>query len=620
MLKLRKMHLLIAMLLISSLVLAACPAPAPAPADSGDAAEEPAEEAMEEEADEEDMDEEAMDDDGEIAREDTIYWDASARVEDPELWNPFVPGDKRSRGYHQVMSEPLFILNYETGTIDPWLGTAMVGNETMDVWTMSLREGVTWSDGEAFNADDVAFTINMLKENAPELHNSSQVDQWIDSVAVVDDLTLEFTLTDPNPRFLLDFFSVKIWGGINIVPQHIWEGQDPLTFKFYDAEQGWPVATGPYTLEYATETEWSYVLRDSWWGAETGFQDGMPAPERMIWTAYGPEETRTAVAADGEMDSLQDITLGAFQALQAKTGDAFAAWHDGAPYAWLDPCSRTFELNLAIEPWSIPEMRWALNSYIDRDQIIEIAYENTTIKSEHFFVAYPPLNAYVDLLRDNENFQRMQTTDVAAGDALLEGQGYAKNGDGYWERDGEVLSLQITTHEAFIEKQRIAQVLVEQFQAAGIDAVHLNEAGSIWGDNHAMGTFDSRMGWQTCGSINEPWASMDTMSTRHLVPVGERASGNRWRWSGENADAYSALVEEMGTLSLDDPRVGELFVEAMGYWLEDLPVIPISQARKLIPFDTTYWTGWPTAEDNYMHPPNWWQSVHMMIHELEPAE
>ena len=602
----KKLHLLIGLLLISALVLTACPAPAPAGDSGGDAAAEDAGDNGDAAAEE--------DAGGEITREETVYLDADARAEDPEMWNLFVPGDKRSRGHHQAISEPLFILNYESGEIEPWLGTEMVANDTLDEWTLSLREGVTWSDGEAFNAEDVVFTINMLKENAPELHNSPQVDQWIDSVEMVDDLTVVFTLTDPNPRFLLDHFSVKIWGGINIAPEHIWAGEDPLTFKFYP-----PVGTGAYLFESATESEWTYVRNDDWWGATSGWMD-LPAPRRLVWTAYGPEETRTQVAADGEMDSLQDITLGAFQALQAKTDNAFAAWVDGAPYAWLDPCSRTFEMNLADGHWADAEMRWAINYYIDRDQIIDIAYENTTIKSEHFFVAYPPLNRYVDMVRDNELFAEMQTTDPAKGDALLEGQGWAKNDDGMWEKDGEVLEMQITTHESYIEKQRIAQVLVEQFQANGINAIHLNEAGGAWGDNHAMGTFDTRMGWQTCGSINEPWASMDTMSTRHLTPVGERASSNRWRWSGENADAYSALVEEMGTLPLDDPKVDELFAEAMGYWLEDLPVIPISQARKLIPFDETYWTNWPTAENNYMHPANWWQSVHKMIHEIQPAE
>lgn len=600
---------LVAILVITSMVLAACPAggttaPAAEEAASGEeAAPAAGEEAAAEPAD------------AEITRAETVYFDGTDRVPDPELWNPFVPGNKLSRGHHQAVLEPLFILNYESGEMEPWVGVSFEPNDTLDVWTLTLREGVEWSDGEAFNADDVVFTINMLLENAPELRGSAEMAQWLEGVEKIDDLTVQFNLKEPNPRFVLDHFAVKIWGSsVNIVPEHIWAGEDPLTFKYFP-----PIGSGGYVLEDATETEWSYIRNDDWWGVKTGFRD-MPAPKRLVWTAFGPEETRTAVAADGEMDSLQDITLGAFQALQAKTDNSFITWIDGPPYAWLDPCARSFEMNLAEGYWADKDMRWALNYFIDRDEIIDIAYENTTIKSEHFFVAYPPLNAYVDLIRDNELFQEMQKNDPAKGNAILESKGWEKNSDGFWEKDGEVLSMQITTHEAFIEKQRIAQVMVEQFIRNGINAVHLNEAGSTWGDNFDMGNFDTRMGWQTCGSINEPWNSMDTMSTRHLEPVGERASRNQWRWSGENAEAYSALVEEMGTLPLGDPRIEELFVEAMGYWLEDLPVIPISQARKLLPFDTTYWTNWPTAENNYLHPANWWQSVHIILNEIEPAQ
>ncbi len=65
--------------------------------------------------------------------------------------------------------------------------------------------------------------------------------------------------------------------------------------------------------------------------------------------------------------------------------------------AWVpDPCSRTFMVNHEVEPWGDAEMRWALNYAIDRDQIVQIAYEGTTLKSRHFFPAYPPLDAYVD--------------------------------------------------------------------------------------------------------------------------------------------------------------------------------------------------------------------------------
>src|SRR5256885_14523537 len=81
----------------------------------------------------------------------------SGRNLTPDIWNPFLPGIQRSQGFHQAILEPLFILNYETGQITGWTGLSMVANDTQDVWTLTLRPGVTWSDGVAFSADDVVF-------------------------------------------------------------------------------------------------------------------------------------------------------------------------------------------------------------------------------------------------------------------------------------------------------------------------------------------------------------------------------------------------------------------------------------------------------------------------------
>lgn len=140
---------------------------------------------------------------------------------------------------------------------------------------------------------------------------------------------------------------------------------------------------------------------------------------------------------------------------------SFVAWHDGPPTAWLDPCLRTFELNLEHEPWNDKEMRWALNYYIDRAEIVEIAYENTAILADHIFVAYPPLLRYVDLARDADLYERYPLGDYnpEVADATLESKGYVRNADEFWEKDGEVLSILITTHEGPIELQRIAQVM-----------------------------------------------------------------------------------------------------------------------------------------------------------------
>jgi peptide/nickel transport system substrate-binding protein len=612
----RKPSYLLALLAIFSLLITQC---APAAPTTEPAATQPPAEATEPPAEATEPPAEATQpaeggDYTQAAREETVIFDIDGgRVANPENWNPYVPTGRRDHGFHQVVMEPLFILNYETGDIEPWLGESFTANDTQDVWTLKLRDGVKWSDGEAFNADDVVFSIQLLIDNAPTLNDSAAMKDWVASVSKVDDLTVEFQLTRPNPRFQLDYFSVRIWGGVNIVPEHIWNGQDPESFTYYDPAQGWPVFTGPYKLASVSESEFTYVRDDNWWGAASGFKE-LPQPKKLVWVWYGPEETRAAAMADNQLDSLMDITLGALQALQARNPNVIAHFNQ-PPYAWVpDPCSRTFEMNLTKEPWNHKEMRWALNYALDREQIVAIAYEGSTFPSRHFFPAYPPLDRYVDLAEAAGLYDQypLLTHDPAKAKELIEGLGYTMNGD-YYEKDGQQLTLEIATHEAFIEKQRIAQVLVEEFQAVGINASTHNEAGATWEDNFNRGNFDTRMGWQTCGSVNEPWNSLDTMNVKWLMPVGERADRDQWRWSGDAAERYGAIVDEMGSLPLGDAKLDDLFVQAMTIWMDELPVIPITQAKKIIPFNSTYWTGWPTAENNYIHPPTWWQGNTLVI-------
>ena len=547
----------------------------------------------------------------------TVIFDLPNRVLNPDLWNPLVHGAHHDQGFHQAMIEPLFMLNLESGEIEPWLGTAMTSNEAMDVWTLQLRPGVRWSDGVPFTAADIVFTVELLLENAPALRFSAALDQWIERVEEVDPLTVQFFLKEPNPRFQLDHWSVKLFHSTYIVPKHIWEGQDPVTFKNYDPEKGWPVFTGPYLLERFTDREFVYKRHDNWWGAEAGWKP-LPEPERLVWIWYGPEETRTAAAADNQLDCLRDISLGAFQALGYRNPEVFA-WYDHPPYAWIDPCPRALEFNHTVPPWDDKEMRWAINYALDREMIVTVAYEGTTRPANHFFPAYESLDKRVRLLEERGLYDRypVMKHDPEKTRQILEKKGYRLNRRGYFEKDGRTLSFAITTHEAFTEKQRIARVIVEQLQAVGIDASHRNEAGGTWTHNQQFGKFDVQVGWWSCGSVNEPWNSMDTFHAQWVVPAGERAQYNWWRW--DNLE-YSALVAEMGMLPLNDPGIDPLFVEAMEIWLDELPIIPLTQARQLVPFNPTYWEGWPKAEDPYIHPGVWWQSTHAILHRLHRSE
>jgi len=553
-----------------------------------------------------------------VPREDTVIFDIDdAAVPNPTNFNQFVPGTNRNQGAHQALWEPLFILNYETGKIQPWLGTEFTPNATQDVWTLKLRDGVKWSDGVAFSADDVVFTVQMLLDDKTQtLGNAANMQNWIKALKKVDDKTVEFDLKAPNPRFQLDYFSVRIWGDFNIMPKHIWEGQDPFKFTFYDQAKGWPIGTGPYKLTSASPTQFVWDRDDNWWGAKAGFHD-LPEPKRLIWVIAASEDQKALLMSNHQLDSAMNVTLGAFQAIKAKNPNVIA-WKKDLPYAWADPCPRQLAFNTEVAPWSDANLRKAVSLIIDRDKMIKIAYEGTTTPSSTMFVQYGGMQPYIDaIVKAGMGIDSKGHPDE--GKKLIEAAGYKLNGSNIYEKDGKTLSVNILVETSTIEYVRSNNEIVEELRAAGIDATSQPLTGATITQARQTGKFEAMWNWEQCGSVNEPWKSLDTLSVRFYKPIGQLASANYWRWNTDGAKAYSKIVEQIGTMPLGDPKVVDLVVQAYKYVYDETVVIPLAQAEKLVPFDTTYWTNWPSAENNYNHPATWWNSTHQIILNLKKA-
>ena len=553
-----------------------------------------------------------------VPREDTVIFDAYGKMANPRNFNWMVPGTSRSQGMHQTVWEPLFILNYETTQIEPFLGRSFTSNDNMDIWTLKIRKDVTWADGEVFDADDIIFTIDtLLKDGTKTLAEAANMQQWIADIKKIDDSTVQFDLKSPNPRFQLDYFSVRVWGNVVILPEHIWKDKDPFTFDFYDPSKGWPFGTGPYQLVSANENEFVYDRRDDWWGAKADFQD-LPVPKRLIWIVTGVEENRSLLVADSQLDSVGGITLGAFEAIQAINRNVIA-WKNRMPFVWLDPCPRQMSLNHTIEPWNSPDMRKALSLIIDRQQIVEIAYEGTSIPSKTIFVEYAGMEPYISVIK---NLWIDSTADVKSGQMLIETNGWRINADGFYQKNGKLLSINIQTHEAGIELRRVADVIVEQLRIAGVHATTRAIAGSTWNDNKAFGNFEAVIDWDACGSVNEPWITMNRYTTQFYRTIDERVPSlnNFVRWTGPKAETYSQIVSQIGILPLGDPTIDPLFAEAMEIYMSEQVTIPLTQAVQLVPFDTTYWVGWPTARNNFIQPATWWMSAHRIIHHMRKAK
>ena len=124
---------------------------------------------------------------------------------------------------------------------EPWLAETAVPNDDFTQWTVTLRPNITWHDGEALTADDVAFTFEYYKASGlPGRYAHHTFDQPpFDHAEVIDELTVTLFFAAPVPTF------THLPGGdLPIIPQHIWETiENPRT-----ATEMLPIGSGPYKL------------------------------------------------------------------------------------------------------------------------------------------------------------------------------------------------------------------------------------------------------------------------------------------------------------------------------------------------------------------------------------
>ncbi len=209
---------------------------------------------------------------------------------DPTL-NPWTPGAViESNLINTILFEQLTRYDKEDLSPAPALAVSWEAAEDSLSWTFNLREGVLWSDGEPFTADDVAFTFNegvLVKEYGA---NNSSVFSPVDSVEVVDDLTVRFNLNEP-------FSALPIYLAYyaGILPEHVLgEAENPLTVASFNKSS--PVVTGPYKVrEFVPGAYVHLEPNENYWG-------GTPSLGGIVFRIVADVNTQVAQLMSGELD------------------------------------------------------------------------------------------------------------------------------------------------------------------------------------------------------------------------------------------------------------------------------------------------------------------------------
>ena len=121
-------------------------------------------------------------------------------------------------------------------------------NADFSEMTVNLRDGIYWSDGEQFTADDVVFTVE-TQMDTPGMTWSGQFSTQVESVDAADDQTVHFVLQAPNSRFH-SIFSVR-WNGAWIMPEHIFSGVEDVISRTTSPIRS---ASGPTCCTASTRT------------------------------------------------------------------------------------------------------------------------------------------------------------------------------------------------------------------------------------------------------------------------------------------------------------------------------------------------------------------------------
>jgi len=503
---------------------------------------------------------------------------------------------------------------YTSGELIPWLAESYEQSEDFTEVTIHLREGVTWNDGEPFTAEDVAFTYNMLKENAPDIGYSGMVADWISEVQVIDDHTVWFKLTKPNPRIMrIDLFTPTIWGAVAPLPKHIWEGEDPVTF-----ENNPPVFTGPYKLvEYSDIGDYLvWERRDDWWGTEAfGFR---PAPDYVICKAFTSEERVIMDGSRHEQDILGYMTVGGFLKLR-ETNPYVTSWYDQPPYAWGEVCPGYMPVNCPKYPWNLKEVRWALSYAIDREAISEVALENTALPINSLF---PPfmLPQFNELASEKGVKYHADEYNPDKAIEIFEGLDFTRGADGVWVTpNGTRLEMTALINSGWLYIKKWGLQVVDQLRDVGIDAVAKLLEGPPFGDALDTGAWDTAPAFWICGSVDEPYATLNQFHSKWVSPMGELplGGGGFHRWVNAT---YDALVDQIAEMSPEDPEYLGLVDQALEIWYQELPAIPLNSQPALIVVDSYYWQNWASDMNPYMQPYYQCASFRFILFQLKPSE
>ncbi|WP_251977211.1 ABC transporter substrate-binding protein [Salinicola avicenniae] len=206
---------------------------------------------------------------------------------EPENVSPYHNNLREGVILSHLAWDTLIYRNPETNDYEPMLATEWhwVDDTTLE---MTLREGVTFQNGEPFNADDVVFTFNYVVSPESKVVTRQNID-WIDHVEKIDDTHVRFHLDGPFPA-ALEYLS----GPLPVYPDEYFQ---EVGLETYSQQ---PIGTGPYRITEVIPGEGVTLERNDDYFADSPI--GKPQIGKLEFKVIPDQDSRVAQLMTGQVD------------------------------------------------------------------------------------------------------------------------------------------------------------------------------------------------------------------------------------------------------------------------------------------------------------------------------
>lgn len=338
-------------------------------------------------------------------------------------------------------------------------------------YTFKLVEGVTWHDGEVFDGDDVVATLELLAhpsytggvdrtgdivgvEEYAAAVEAGEEDASISGVVLSEDkMTVEITIKDVSAAFLPGLY-------IQILPEHKIVDFDIANLE-EDPFNSNPVGTGPYVFE-----EWEVGTKISVSANENYFK-GAPSIDNMI-VKFGDAVALTTQLEAGEIDMLE-VDKNGYTTFDGNADFITYTYPmSSVNYIGFRTAEGRAEDTASYRPVYDVEIRQALAYATNEATLVDAAYGVAGYVHDSIF----PKGSIGDSPNDPA-----YEYNVEKAKELIEAAGYVMGTDGFYEKDGQVLEVELLYAES---NTAVAEILKEQWKQAGVDAnIKLLDFGAL---------------------------------------------------------------------------------------------------------------------------------------------